>query len=57
MTAPNASPVHLILTRIFVPPVCIRPSVVSEIKAGTYVFLLIYRDCRDFFFNIFFVFN
>lgn len=28
-------PEHLILTRLPVPPLCIRPSVVSEIKAGT----------------------
>lgn len=30
-----ANPKDLILTRIPVPPICIRPSVVSEIKAGT----------------------
>lgn len=35
MTSENASPTNLIVTRVFVPPVCIRPSVVSEIKAGT----------------------
>lgn len=35
MTSDNASPENLIVTRIFVPPVCIRPSVVSETKAGT----------------------
>lgn len=35
MTAPDACPTNLIVTRIFVPPVCIRPSVVSEVKAGT----------------------
>lgn len=35
MTSENASPANLIVTRAFVPPVCIRPSVVSEIKAGT----------------------
>lgn len=35
MTAKNASPANLIVTRVFVPPVCIRPSVVSEIKSGT----------------------
>ncbi|XP_022818149.1 DNA-directed RNA polymerase III subunit RPC1 [Spodoptera litura] len=28
-------PEHLILTRLPVPPLCIRPSVVSDIKAGT----------------------
>lgn len=35
MTAANATPANLIVTRVFVPPVCIRPSVVSEIKSGT----------------------
>lgn len=35
MTAVNANPADLLVTRIFVPPVCIRPSVVSEVKAGT----------------------
>lgn len=35
MTASNSDPVNLILTRIYVPPACIRPSVVSEIKSGT----------------------
>lgn len=35
MTAKDANPVNLILTRIYVPPACIRPSVVSEIKSGT----------------------
>lgn len=35
MTSPNANPANLIVTRVFVPPVCIRPSVVSETKAGT----------------------
>lgn len=30
-----ASPKDLVLTRIPVPPTCIRPSVISEIKAGT----------------------
>lgn len=29
------SPVDLILTRIPVPPICIRPSVMSDLKAGT----------------------
>ncbi|XP_059158515.1 DNA-directed RNA polymerase III subunit RPC1-like [Physella acuta] len=28
-------PEDLILTRIFVPPICIRPSVVSDLKSGT----------------------
>ena len=35
MTNPDANPANLIVTRIFVPPVCIRPSVISEVKAGT----------------------
>lgn len=35
MTSENANPANLIVTRVFVPPVCIRPSVVSEVKAGT----------------------
>lgn len=35
MTSDNSNPANLIITRVFVPPVCIRPSVVSEIKAGT----------------------
>lgn len=34
------SPKDLILTRILVPPICIRPSVVSDLKAGTYVAFL-----------------
>lgn len=35
MTSENSDPSNLIVTRVFVPPVCIRPSVVSEIKSGT----------------------
>lgn len=35
MTASRANPADLLVTRMFVPPVCIRPSVVSEVKAGT----------------------
>lgn len=35
MTSEGANPANLIVTRVFVPPVCIRPSVVSEVKAGT----------------------
>lgn len=35
MTSENSNPANLIVTRVFVPPVCIRPSVMSEIKAGT----------------------
>lgn len=35
MTATESNPVNLICTRVYVPPPCIRPSVVSEIKAGT----------------------
>ena len=35
MNSKLTRPEHLILTRLPVPPLCIRPSVVSEIKAGT----------------------
>lgn len=35
MTAHDSNPVNLIVTRVYVPPACIRPSVVSEIKSGT----------------------
>lgn len=35
MTAPQANPSNLILTRLFVPPSCIRPSVISDVKSGT----------------------
>lgn len=35
MTSVDSDPLNLIVTRIYVPPVCIRPSVVSEIKSGT----------------------
>lgn len=28
-------PINVLLTRIVVPPVCIRPSVVSDLKSGT----------------------
>ncbi|XP_048486238.1 DNA-directed RNA polymerase III subunit RPC1 [Plutella xylostella] len=35
MCAARSRPEHLILTRLPVPPVCVRPSVVSDIKAGT----------------------
>lgn len=35
LTGEDADPSKLILTRIYVPPVCIRPSVVSEVKNGT----------------------
>ena len=31
----GGNPIDLILQKIPVPPVCIRPSVLSEIKAGT----------------------
>lgn len=33
-------PEDLILTRIFVPPICIRPSVVSDLKVGFIINLL-----------------
>jgi DNA-directed RNA polymerase III subunit RPC1 len=35
MTSEDADPKNLILTRVYVPPACIRPSVVSEMKSGT----------------------
>jgi DNA-directed RNA polymerase III subunit RPC1 len=35
MTAEDSNPTNLIVTRVYVPPACIRPSVVSEIKSGT----------------------
>lgn len=35
MNSDCTSPKDLILTRITVPPICIRPSVVSDLKAGT----------------------
>jgi DNA-directed RNA polymerase III subunit RPC1 len=35
MTAFDSNPVNLIVTRVYVSPACIRPSVVSEIKSGT----------------------
>lgn len=35
MTSEDSDPANLIITRIYVPPACIRPSVVSEIKSGT----------------------
>jgi DNA-directed RNA polymerase III subunit RPC1 len=35
MSSLNGRPEDLILTRILVPPLCIRPSVVSDTQAGT----------------------
>lgn len=35
MTDPKGHPVNLIVTRLFVPPSCIRPSVISDVKSGT----------------------
>ena len=35
MDAESARPAHMILTRLAVPPLCIRPSVVSDLKSGT----------------------
>ncbi|XP_030370344.1 DNA-directed RNA polymerase III subunit RPC1 [Scaptodrosophila lebanonensis] len=35
MCSRGSHPKHLIVTRVFVPPACIRPSVLSEVKAGT----------------------
>lgn len=37
MNSVRSRPEDLILTRILVPPVCIRPSIISDLKAGTYV--------------------
>ena len=36
-------PTDLLLTRILVPPLCIRPSVSSDFKAGTYVKKVVIR--------------
>lgn len=35
MNSVRSRPEDLILTRIPVPPVCIRPSIISDLKAGT----------------------
>ena len=35
MNTSVSHPEDLLLTRILVPPLCIRPSVVSDLKAGT----------------------
>lgn len=35
MTSEDANPTSLIVTRLFVPPCCIRPTVQSDVKAGT----------------------
>ena len=37
MTLTAGRPEDLIVTRLLVPPLCIRPSVVSDTQAGTYV--------------------
>lgn len=42
MNSDNVQPKDLILTRILVPPLCIRPSVASDFKAGTCVFLAVF---------------
>lgn len=42
MSIESGRPVDLILTRILVPPLCIRPSVVSDTQAGTYVIISVY---------------
>ncbi len=39
MSADCGRPKDLILTRLLVPPLCIRPSVVSDTQAGTYVLM------------------
>jgi DNA-directed RNA polymerase III subunit RPC1 len=43
MNASCGRPKDLILTRIPVPPLCIRPSVVSDLKSGTYVCTLLFQ--------------
>lgn len=35
MNPESGKPADLILTRLLVPPLCIRPSVVSDLKSGT----------------------
>lgn len=35
MNPEAGKPADLILTRLLVPPLCIRPSVVSDLKSGT----------------------
>ena len=35
MNSESGRPTDLLLTRILVPPICIRPSVVSDLKSGT----------------------
>lgn len=35
MNPEAGTPADLILTRLLVPPLCIRPSVVSDLKSGT----------------------
>ena len=35
MSVVGGAPCDLILTRLLVPPLCIRPSVVSDTQAGT----------------------
>ena len=35
MNTQVSHPLDLLLTRILVPPLCIRPSVVSDLKSGT----------------------
>ena len=39
MSSSGGSPSDLILTRLLVPPLCIRPSVISDTQAGTYVMM------------------
>lgn len=37
MDSKRSRPKDLVLSRMLVPPVCIRPSVISDLKPGTYV--------------------
>ena len=39
MNSELTHPKDLILTRVLVPPLCIRPSVASDFKAGTYEYI------------------
>ena len=45
MSSSGGSPSDLILTRLLVPPLCIRPSVISDTQAGTYVMMSQWCRC------------
>jgi len=41
-------PENLIVTRLLVPPVCIRPSVISDLQSGRFVYyLLLENSCNN----------